>query len=303
MSKKTILPLLTLLISLLITITAWAAQPPEPLQSDPAWTVTYWNNTTLSGSAALTAQDPTLDHDWGNGSPAAGVNADQFSARWTRYVDLAAATYRFTVTSDDGIRLWVNNDLLVNEWNDHAVRTVVVDKTLTAGRHLFKVEFYENKGQAVAQLSWTTANPPPPTGTVIVDDMDAGFVLGGPATGWRRQTEGYNGDLCWTKNNDTWRPSFNWARWYPTLATGRYEVSVYVPERYTTTSQARYWIAHAEGYALRLVDQSANGGRWVSLGTYQFQGTREDYLSLADLTYEPYLTRLLAVDAAKWEPR
>jgi hypothetical protein len=51
------------------------------------------------------------------------------------------------------------------------------------------------------------------------------------------------------------------------------------------------------------VDQSANGNRWVSLGTYWFHGTRDDYVSLADVTYEPRLSRLIAFDAAKWEPR
>jgi hypothetical protein len=51
------------------------------------------------------------------------------------------------------------------------------------------------------------------------------------------------------------------------------------------------------------VDQSANGGRWVSLGTYRFRGNRSDYVSLADVTFEPYLSRLIAFDAVKWVSR
>jgi hypothetical protein len=78
---------------------------------------------------------------------------------------------------------------------------------------------------------------------------------------------------------------------------------VYVPERYTTTARARYWISHRNGYTLRVVDQSAHGGRWVSLGTYRFRGSKSDYVSLADVTFEPYLSRLIAFDAAKWVPR
>jgi hypothetical protein len=99
------------------------------------------------------------------------------------------------------------------------------------------------------------------------------------------------------------RPNYNWARWYPDLAPGRYEVFVHVPEPYSTTSHARYWVSHLGGYSLCLVDQSANGGRWVSLGTYWFRGSRQDYVSLADVTFEPYLSRLIAFDAAKWVAR
>jgi hypothetical protein len=99
------------------------------------------------------------------------------------------------------------------------------------------------------------------------------------------------------------RANYNWARWYPGLAAGRYEVLVYIPDRYTTTAHARYWVSHAGGLTLKVVDQSANGDRWVSLGTFQFRGTGDDYVSLADVTYEPYLSRLIAFDAVKWVPR
>src|SRR5690606_7174536 len=115
--------------------------------------------------------------------------------------------------------------------------------------------------------------------------------------------EGHGNSLLWTKNNDRVRANYNWARWYPTLTAGRYEVFVYIPERFTTTAQARYWVSHRDGYSLRVVDQSANGDRWVSLGTYWFRGTRDDYVSLADVTYESYLSRLIAFDAVRWVAR
>jgi hypothetical protein len=52
-----------------------------------------------------------------------------------------------------------------------------------------------------------------------------------------------------------------------------------------------------------IIDQSKRRGQWVSPGTYRFLGTRSDYLSLSDVTYEPYLWRQIAFDAAKWVPR
>src|SRR4029079_3520897 len=89
-----------------------------------SWTGNYFNNTTLSGSAVLTRNDaggtlpstsPTIDFFW-PGSPGPGVNADGWSARWTRSDTYAAGTYRFTITGDDGIRLFVDNTLVVNGW-------------------------------------------------------------------------------------------------------------------------------------------------------------------------------------------
>jgi hypothetical protein len=153
---------------------------------------------------------------------------------------------------------------------------------------------------AEAHLTWSTE---PAHGEVIVDDYDPGFVKGGAPSAWHIVYEGYNGRLYWTKNNDYARPNYNWVRWYPTLAAAKYEVFVYIPYRYTTTSSARYWVSHMNGMTLRVVSQSANGDRWVSLGTYQFRGNSSDYVSLADVTYEPYLSRLIAFDAVKWVPR
>lgn len=109
--------------------------------------------------------------------------------------------------------------------------------------------------------------------------------------------------MTWTRNNERMRAQYNWARWYPSLAPGRYEVRVFVPAQYSTTTQARYWIRHAGYYTLRIVDQSAYSGEWMSLGTYDFDGTAEEYVSLSDITYEPYLSRTIAFDAVRWVPR
>jgi hypothetical protein len=165
------------------------------------------------------------------------------------------------------------------------------------------MEYCELYGLAETRLTTTQLDG---TGNVtgnIVDNVSSGFVKGGSATGWRTENEGYGGSLLWTRNNDQIRPNYNWARWYPNLAAGRYEVFVYIPERFTTTAQARYWVSHRDGFTLRIVDQSASGDRWVSLGTYRFQGNSADYVSLSDVTYQARQSRLIAFDAVKWEAR
>jgi len=270
------------------------------------WRGEYFDNAALSGTPDVVRDDAEVNFDWGTGSPAPGVGADAFSVRWTRDLDLPARTYRFSMTVDDGGRLWVNNHLLLDAWKVQPATTYSGDIYLPGGSIPVKMEYYENTGLAVAKLSWAEVDgepPEPEPETVIVDDTGAGFVKGGSSTGWHAAAEGYGGHLTWTQNNDRVRYGYNWARWYPDLAAGWYEVLAYIPQRYSTTSKARYWVAHANGFTLRIVNQSTNGGRWVSLGTYWFDSGGKDYVSLADVTYEPYLSRLIAFDAMKWVPR
>ena len=265
------------------------------------WRGEYFNNMTLSGAPALVRNDAQIDFNWGSGSPAPGiVNADMFSAHWTRQLDLPAGSYRFTLTVDDGARLWVNNHLLIDTWRVQSPRTYTADIYLPGGQIPTELEYYENDGGAVVQLAWTLVTLP---GTVIVDDIDPGFGKDRLTTGWQAADKGYGGHLLYTLNTDAVRPNYNWARWHPNLKPGQYEVFAYIPELYNTTSQAIYRISHADGLALRSVDQSINGDRWVSLGAYRFLGTSDDYVELDDVTSEPQWTRLIVCDAMKWEPR
>ncbi len=271
------------------------------------WKGEYFNNRWLSGSPALVRDDANIYFDWGYGSPANGLPFDNFSVRWTRTVNFPAGNYRFVTTSDDGVRLWVNGHLLIDKWQDQAAATYT-NNIYVSGSVPLKMEFYENSGQATARLTWsrvedTPPPPPPSTGTVVVDDSSTGFVKGGSTTAWRSAAAGYNGQMTWTWNNDKVRANYNWARWYPNLAAQRYEVFVYIPDQYNGTTNARYWISHAGGYTLRTVNQSQNGGRWVSLGTYSFRGNSQDYVSMADVTFESYVSHSIAYDAVKWEPR
>jgi hypothetical protein len=269
------------------------------------WRGEYYNNSTLSGSPSMVRDDADISFSWGHGSPASGqINADVFSVRWTRNVDLSPGNYRFTITVDDGARLYVNGHLIIDVWRDQPATTYTADTYVPGGSIPLQVEYYENHGLATAQLHWGGSGAvPAPVGGIVVDDTSPGFSKGGSATGWRTVWEGYGGRLTWTWNNDYARPNYNWARWYPSLAPGLYEVFVFIPYRYTTTSNGRYWVRHSNGYTLRLVNQSTNGDRWVSLGTYWFRGTGHDFVSLSDVSYEPYKSRLIAFDAVKWQPR
>ncbi len=279
---------------------SWDAAPAPTITN---WKGEYWNNMSLNGTPALVRDDASVNFDWGTGSPASGINADGFSARWTRTVNFSAGAYRFTVTSDDGMRLWVDGTLLVDRWTVHAPETYTADVTLTGGNHQVKMEFFENTGGAVARLSWAGLTPPPvPSGTVVMDTTDAGIMRGGPASDWYTTNVGYNGSSLWTYSNASTASDYNWIRWYPNLKPGNYEVFVYIPAQNATTRLAPYWVHTSANYWKKVVDQSTHAGQWVSLGTYAFSGSSVEFVSLSDVTGETTATRV-AFDAVKWEPR
>jgi hypothetical protein len=105
----------------------------------------------------VTRTDATVNFDWGNGSPATGVQSNNFSVRWTGQV-LApvTGTFTFSTVSNDGVRLWVNGQLIIDNWTDHATTTnTSAAIALVAGvKYDIKMEFYDHTGKAVARLRW-----------------------------------------------------------------------------------------------------------------------------------------------------
>lgn len=95
-----------------------------------------------------------IDLNWGTGSPGPGVPTHNFSARWQRYIWFELGTYRFTVFADDGVRLWVDDRLLIDQWQDPQVATLQADVTLSQGYHRVRLEYYEASGSAAVRLSW-----------------------------------------------------------------------------------------------------------------------------------------------------
>ena len=120
----------------------------------PHWKGEYWSNPTLSGAPVVTRDDLELNFNWGLGSPAAGVPSDNFSARWTRNLIFAAGTYRFYTNTSDGVRLWVNDVLLIDQWRDMDPTMHQATIYLPEGQHGIQMEYYDRHGTAVAMLWW-----------------------------------------------------------------------------------------------------------------------------------------------------
>jgi hypothetical protein len=123
----------------------------------PDWKGEYFNNMNLSGSPVLVRDDKAINFNWGTGSPDPSVQADHFSVRWTRNQFFNAGTYTFTATTDDGMRVWVGGTLLIDAWYDQS-STHTASITLSEGTYPLRVEYYEDTGFAVAQVSWSTAS-------------------------------------------------------------------------------------------------------------------------------------------------
>ena len=120
----------------------------------------YYNNMTLSGTPVLVRSDPTVNFNWGSGSPGPGVNADNFSVRWARTDTFVAGLYTLSTTADDGVRVYVDGVLYIDHWIDESPTTYTTTVNLTAGTHTVVMEYYENAVGAVAQLSLTPNSSP-----------------------------------------------------------------------------------------------------------------------------------------------
>jgi len=121
----------------------------------------YFSGTTLT-TKVLTRVDPNVDFQWGTAAPAAGVPSDNFSVRWTGQVSprYSGSTTFFT-SSDDGVRLWVNGQQLINNWTAHGTTENSGSITLTAGqKYDIKLEYYEGTGGATARLLWSSSCEP-----------------------------------------------------------------------------------------------------------------------------------------------
>ncbi|MBI4325651.1 MAG: hypothetical protein HY674_10355, partial [Chloroflexi bacterium] len=121
----------------------------------------YYDNADFT-ALKVTRLDAAVDFNWGSGSPDPAVAADSFSVRWTGLVEPRfSETYTFYTVTDDGVRLWVNGQLLVNDWTDHPPAERSGTITLINGvQYDILMEFYENGGGASAQLLWSSPSQP-----------------------------------------------------------------------------------------------------------------------------------------------
>jgi hypothetical protein len=155
------------------------------------WIGQFFNSSDLSGTVVATASYPNgLNQQWGITGPkdgsgviVPGVNIDNFSARFSSTQTLTAGTYTFIATYDDGLRLSINGQIVIDDFLPGALRSKQATVAITGGVYSFVVDYLETTSEATIQVSWLTSNttttPTGPTATVVP-----------PATG---SVEGVNG--------------------------------------------------------------------------------------------------------------
>ena len=126
----------------------------EPLVGYPDWLGQYWTNQNLSGDPAVVRNDVGVDFNWGGGSPAAGIPNNGFSARWQRNLNFEPGTYRFRATADDGVRVFVDGQTVIDDWRDGGAGEVDGVIALAGGSHDVRVDFYEDEGDASIRFFW-----------------------------------------------------------------------------------------------------------------------------------------------------
>jgi endoglucanase len=120
---------------------------------------TYYDNTDFT-SLKLTRVDPIIDFSWAGGVPDPSLSADSNSARWTGQIEARFSdVYTFYMLSDDGSRIWINNQLIIDDWRDHGATPEYEAKgmiALTMGtKYDIKIEQLESSGDWAVHFSWS----------------------------------------------------------------------------------------------------------------------------------------------------
>jgi uncharacterized protein YraI len=146
-----------------------AVTTPVPTGS---WLAEYFPNQTLSQPPTAILNESSPSHNWGFNAPLASMPAEYWSARWRTSQTFTAGTYRFTTQADDGVRVFVDNSLIIDRFSESPGAVNVADLNLTAGNHVITVEYLELFNNAyldfkIEQISSAggTASPSIPAGT------------------------------------------------------------------------------------------------------------------------------------------
>ena len=161
----------------------------------------YYNNIDLSGSPTFTRCESSINYNWGTGGPGSGIGTDNFSVRWTGSFNFAAGGTTVTATADDGIRVWVDTNQIINGWVDQSATTYSATPSLTEGAHVVTVEDARARGRCrgSSQLAATADVMPgreylgeyfnnislsgSPTFTRCESSINYNWGMGGPGNG------------------------------------------------------------------------------------------------------------------------
>ena len=118
------------------------------------WQGSYFPNRDLAGAPIMVRDDSAIAFDWGLYGPGGGLSGSNFSVRWTRTENFAGGNYRFWATVDDGMRIYVDDVLVLDYWRIGPATSVSCDHYLAPGYHTIRVEYFQAEGVAVAYMKY-----------------------------------------------------------------------------------------------------------------------------------------------------
>ncbi|MCC9076030.1 hypothetical protein FKZ61_007895 [Litorilinea aerophila] len=236
------------------------------------WQASFYDNPRLDGTPVVVLDLPTVQFDWGTGSPNPAVPADNFSAVFERRIQFAPGYYRFTVDADDGVRVYLDGQLLVDEWHGTTGRVYAVGRTLS-GDHLLRIEYYEGYGLAHLRFDTTFLTSTPEWTASYYEGID----LAGPPVLVQQEPRssnpldfnwGYQSPVAGVLREDSWS-----ARW---TGTFRFEAGDYI-FRANADDGVRVYLD-----GLLVIDQWRDGykevsNRFVGVGAGEHTVTVEYY--------------------------
>jgi hypothetical protein len=115
-----------------------------------------------NGVPTLVRVDPTVDFDWSSTPPDPNIGFNNYSVVWSGQVEAQfSEPYDFITVTDDGVRLWVDNQLLIDEWIYQGPTQWYGTIPLIAGhRYNIEMAFFQGGGGAVAALGWASPSTP-----------------------------------------------------------------------------------------------------------------------------------------------
>lgn len=216
-----------LILVMLFLACSAALVPCSAGQGTSPWRGEYFDNPDLLGAPTLERNDRAIDFEWQDGPPDYSLPADGFSARWTAYLFFEAGTYTFETHADGGVRLWVDAQLAIPQWEASAAALYAQQVELIAGYHIVRMEYRHLSGDAVAQLRWRgqlgetgsngveysdqsapTETAPATVGLtttpVSLEPFDPNAVRrrGGPNESWYEWSQGYKGRIFYDVGED-----------------------------------------------------------------------------------------------------
>lgn len=125
----------------------------EPLRPTETWKGTYFKDKYFS-EFAFERQDLEVNFNWFTGSPFGNENENRFSVRWEKVEYFKGGPYRFYATADDGVRVYVDDQLIIDGWVIQPATDYKADLNLGEGPHKVVVEYYEEAEDAQIRVYW-----------------------------------------------------------------------------------------------------------------------------------------------------